>query len=98
MTIEVRSEWPLFVDGHQYWLDCFLPDYLVAIEIDGPFHSRRKDEERDARLNSIGVFMLRITKSGMAPTDSVISERISASLALAEATLDERKALWKGRE
>ena len=33
-----------------YHVDCYLPDYHVAVEADGPSHSRRKDETRDDQL------------------------------------------------
>ena len=31
-------------------VDCYLPDYHVAVEADGPMHSLAKDRDRDAFL------------------------------------------------
>ena len=43
-TVEVEVNFP------PKWVDCYLPDYHVAFEADGPQHSREKDLDRDAYL------------------------------------------------
>ena len=45
-TVDVEVSFP------PKWVDCYLPDYHVAFEADGPHHSRAKDEDRDAYLMS----------------------------------------------
>ena len=48
-----------------YFLDFYLPDYSIAIEIDGKYHSTeeqiKKDIERDADLQKLGIKTFRIT-------------------------------------
>ena len=39
------------IDFPPYRLDLYLPDYHVAVEIDGPMHSKRQDLKRDMRLS-----------------------------------------------
>ena len=44
VEIVVEGEFP------PYSVDCYLPDYHIAVEADGPSHSPIKDADRDARL------------------------------------------------
>lgn len=48
-----------------YFLDFYLPDYKIAIEIDGKYHSTdeqiKKDSERDNDLLKLGIKTFRIT-------------------------------------
>ena len=44
VEIVVEGEFP------PYWVDCYLPDYHVAFEADGPSHSQIKDRNRDDTL------------------------------------------------
>lgn len=39
------------VDFPPYRIDLYLPDYHVAVEIDGPMHSKRQDLKRDMNLS-----------------------------------------------
>jgi len=50
---------------HQYFIDIYIKDYKVAIEIDGSSHSKRqeKDKERDFILKKKGIKTLRISNS-----------------------------------
>ena len=41
VEIVIEGEFP------PYWVDCYLPDYHVAFEADGPSHSQIKDKNRD---------------------------------------------------
>ncbi len=45
-----------------YFLDFFLPQYMVAVEIDGSVHRFKKehDRRRDADFRSIGIRTIRI--------------------------------------
>lgn len=38
------------VDFPPYRVDCFLPNVHVAIEVDGPHHSKKADEKRNKKL------------------------------------------------
>lgn len=43
------------------YVDIYLPDFGVAIEIDGPFHNKRRDAQRDAYLfEQYGLRIVRI--------------------------------------
>ena len=42
--VEVETSFP------PKWVDCYLPEYHVAVEADGPYHTRQKDMDRDAFL------------------------------------------------
>lgn len=44
-----------------YFPDYFCVSLKLAIEVDGPMHDAVKDAERDARLASLGVTMLRFS-------------------------------------
>ena len=61
--IDHLDEWELGVEGEQFELDCYLPNYHAAIEADGPSHGMRgkKDARRDALLLTIGIPTLRIS-------------------------------------
>jgi hypothetical protein len=91
-NIVVVSEYPITLGGKQYKLDCFLPDYLVAVEIDGPYHSRKRDLERDAALNRIGIPTLRI------PISDCMDGYILVHLRTAEDSLQERRKKWAKRK
>ena len=90
--IAVSSEVPVTVNGITYRLDCFLPDYLVALEIDGPYHLKAADKRRDEALASVGLLTIRFTAG----------ERLAWALvdflAGAEQTLPQRRILWKERQ
>lgn len=44
----------------KYRMDIYVPEWRVCIEIDGRYHSRLKDEVRDASLREDGILTLRI--------------------------------------
>lgn len=50
-----------------YTVDIFLPEINCAIEVDGPYHSKKKDEIRDQKLlENYGLYILRFkTKDGI---------------------------------
>lgn len=61
--IVCEAEHDISVQGQDYQLDCYLPDYHACVEADGPSHGMRgrKDRVRDALLESIGIPTLRIS-------------------------------------
>ena len=44
---------------HGYIVDFFFPEYAFAVELDGPFHDKKRDQQRDAHLLKNGVQVLR---------------------------------------
>lgn len=60
--VAYEAEYAISVQGQDYQLDCYLPDYLACIEADGPSHGMRgrKDRVRDALLESAGIPTLRL--------------------------------------
>ena len=46
--------------GVRYWLDIFIEEWNLAIEVDGPWHNKKRDAKRDAYLQTEGVETLRI--------------------------------------
>ena len=59
-----EDEYSITVSGHDYQLDCWLPEYHACVEADGKGHTgqQRKDKVRDALLDSVGIPTLRITQ------------------------------------
>ena len=39
-------------DFEPYVVDIYIPDLLLALEIDGPYHMKRRDEYRDAYIRT----------------------------------------------
>ena len=59
-------EQPFFmIYGRSYFLDFFIPDKNLAVEIDGKCHKKRKEVDllRDADFKSIGIKTIRIKAS-----------------------------------
>lgn len=57
MRISYISEHPVDV----YSLDVYLPEWNLAIEIDGPYHLKRHDNRRDKELrDNYGIETLRL--------------------------------------
>ena len=56
-------------DVGQYSIDIYVPDLELGIEIDGPYHLRKRDSKRDAYINeNFGIEIWRIpTKDITAP-------------------------------
>jgi very-short-patch-repair endonuclease len=89
--ISVVSEYPITVKGHTYRLDCFLPDYLVAVEVDGPQHSRKKDQTRDLALELVGVLTVRLALP-------IIESDVHLNLLAYEASVMKRRLPWSKRK
>ncbi len=48
-------------DFGKYVVDIYIPDLLLGVEIDGPYHLKKKDRLRDEYLmDSFGIDILRI--------------------------------------
>ena len=59
-------EQPFFmINGRSYFLDFFIPEKNMAVEIDGKYHEGRKeiDTLRDSDFKSIGINTIRINAS-----------------------------------
>ena len=57
VRVEAEYPWPPYI------LDCYLPRYHAAVEIDGPKHSAKRDSKRDDELYQrymIRVFHIKI--------------------------------------
>jgi very-short-patch-repair endonuclease len=55
-------------DFEPYVVDIYIPDLMLALEIDGPYHMTRRDEYRDAHIRTnynieIWRYPLKIVKS-----------------------------------
>lgn len=65
--INFEQQYPVMFKGenNQYILDFFLPDYNVCVEIDGGYHKRKeqreKDKKRDILLTRCGIKVFRFT-------------------------------------
>ncbi len=93
--VAVVSEYKITIHGHKYKLDCFLPDYLVAVEVDGPYHHKKHDKTRDDALYSIGVLTMRVP----ADTAEVLKvDAIAKILEGLEESIQERKQYWDKRK
>lgn len=90
------SEFPEFPP---YKLDIYFPEWHIAIEVDGPFHSNPRDKSRDAFLREMyGVIILRI-KTKRWITESKIQSAIKAFIEEngGPESVTERKVLWQTR-
>src|SRR5438874_513146 len=50
-----------------YILDFYCPKAKVAVEVDGDFHDREKDAERDAALLALGIVTVRVPTGELYP-------------------------------
>lgn len=60
----ISVQYPIFVNGHRYFIDIFLNDTKIAIEVDGGYHEEELqklyDAERDRLLRVSGIKTIRI--------------------------------------
>tara|TARA_Y100000034_G_scaffold135330_1_gene206824 strand:+ start:1361 stop:1693 length:333 start_codon:yes stop_codon:yes gene_type:complete len=50
----------------QYFIDIYVPDLLLGIELDGPWHLRKRDKKRDKYILEVhGIEIWRIQIKGM---------------------------------
>lgn len=77
-----------------YTVDIYLPDWHICVEADGPYHSKAKDEKRDAYLlEKFGLYLLRIkTKTNI--TKIRFESEILAFIDLHYEDSEVRKKTW----
>ena len=77
------------VFGHFYFLDFFIPQLMIAIELDGCSHDGKKNEdaERDRLFSMIGIKTLRYTnrKSDSKSIKSILNRDVRKALGIADA-------------
>lgn len=79
-----------------YRVDIYLPDYHLAIEVDGPLHSPNKDAVRDQwLLERYFLPTLRIKTKGPWSRFSKLEKEIVEFLEEHDPTSPERKRLWR---
>ena len=73
--------------GGRYVADFLAPEFSLAVEIDGPYHSRRRpaDARRDEWLRRAGYRVLRLDAELVERELPVAVERIRAELAVLSA-------------
>lgn len=77
-----------------YKVDILLPEVWAAIEVDGPFHSDKKDKARDEYLLVMfGVNILRLKMKRWMPSGKIKQHIIEFIEANSE-DVSERKAKW----
>lgn len=75
-------------------VDLWLPDYHVAVEIDGPMHNTRKDLKRDiALLNEYGLMTFRIASRNISVMHWAVPLR-----AFLDAAMNTRDERWEKAE
>ena len=71
----ISVQYPILVNGHRYFIDIFLNDVKIAIEVDGGYHEEELqklyDAERDRLLRISGIRTIRIKNE-----DVVIQEKL----------------------
>lgn len=64
MGVSYFSEFPM----KPYTVDIYIPEWHIAVEVDGPFHVKDKDAVRDDFLNkTYGVEILRLNAKAWMP-------------------------------
>jgi very-short-patch-repair endonuclease len=91
MGISYMSEY----DFPPYRVDVYLPEWHLGVEIDGPYHNKKRDNVRDLWLFQwLGLKMLRIDAVKWKSKDKlklILLKFIEEQCGEAE----ERKALWR---
>lgn len=80
-----------------YQLDIYLPEWHLCIEVDGPYHTPKADQKRDAALLEQGIPTLRIPHRdvGTAERREAVKECIIDFIEQHAESTAERKAQWK---
>ncbi|KKL74377.1 hypothetical protein LCGC14_2065500 [marine sediment metagenome] len=80
------------VDFPPFRADCYLPDYHVVVEVDGPQHSEKADNKRDRELCDVyGLFVFHISSKD-ASKSSEWKEEIKSFLRFA---LESKSGRWE---
>jgi very-short-patch-repair endonuclease len=83
------------VEFPPYRVDCYLPAYHAAIEVDGAQHSARADRKRDRELNAeYSLYVFHVSADNAKTPDKWL-ESLAAFLGYAQPTRDER---WEACE
>ena len=83
------------VEFPPYRVDCYLPSYHVAVEVDGAQHNARADRKRDRELNAeYSLYVFHIAADDAKAPDRWL-ESLSAFLDYVQPTRDER---WEACE
>lgn len=54
--LQYQEEYPV----GPYSLDVYLPEMHLGLEIDGPWHNKKKDRKRDAAIKEQGIDIVRV--------------------------------------
>lgn len=57
LGVQYMEEYP--VEPH-YLLDIYLPELRRGVELDGPYHNKRRDARRDEEISQQGIEVVRI--------------------------------------
>lgn len=75
----IAKQFPVKAYGHRYFLDLYIRQMKIAIEVDGGYHNSieqiEKDKERDENLKKKGINTLRISNN-----DVFIEEKLEQLL------------------
>jgi len=77
-----------------YTVDIYLPEWHLAIEADGPYHSKNKDKVRDGWLNErYGLLLLRVDVK-VWRSKKYLQDRIIEFIEEHADSYTERKIIW----
>lgn len=88
ISYEPEQEFP------PYAVDIYLTEWHVAIEVDGPFHTKPKDRVRDRYLEKWYALPVRRLNSTRWQQKGKIKQLITDFIELHAETAAERKAVW----
>lgn len=80
-----------------YKVDIYITEFHVALEIDGPFHTKAKDKTRDRYLEKFYALPVKRMNSTRWQQKGRIKDNIIKFIEEHADTATERKAVWLGR-
>jgi very-short-patch-repair endonuclease len=86
IRVRTEDEWPPCT------VDCYLPYYHTAVEIDGPKHSAKRDAKRDQRLYELYMLKVYRIKAKDADHPEKWWTNLATFLNNARATAESRKS------
>ena len=67
LDLQVIAEYP----AGKYTLDCYLPEFHVGIEVDGPGHSKKRDNRRAIEIGTdYGIPVLHVAATDIVEVES----------------------------
>lgn len=94
MQLNYESERPFL----PYCVDIYLPEWHLAIEVDGPHHSKKKDEVRDGFLRAyFGLAVRRMNVAKIWWPKAKIEEEVIRFIEEEEPSLNQRLEIWRKR-